>query len=56
MPAAYGSQHAPVGRGATDFVAPLLGKFVRILYNVRDIILLIENLAPRRVPLRRERR
>lgn len=31
MPAAYGSQHAVAGRGATENVAPLLGKLVRIL-------------------------
>lgn len=31
MPAAYGSQYAPAGRGAAETVAPLLGKFVRIL-------------------------
>ncbi len=34
-PPASGSQHVAAGRGATDsvtdFVAPLLGKFVRIL-------------------------
>lgn len=31
MPAAYGSQHAPAGQGTAESVAPLLGKFVRIL-------------------------
>ena len=31
MPAAYGSQRVAAGRGATETVAPLLGKFVRIL-------------------------
>ena len=28
---AHDSQYAPAGRGATENVAPLLGKFVRIL-------------------------